>query len=327
MLNANQGPTLTITAVAGINLLNKEMIGKQDPYAQFSLDPSNPKSFQKTFTHKDAGKNATWNQTFVLPLHGEADLFVEVFDEDTTTDSVIGFAAIPINQVVYAQGGSFNGSFDIFQLNGKTAGELHLVLAVQGLPNIPQGAGGYGYQQQQPTRGQSYLNETHAKRIKSLRNKSIATDVGIATLGGALAVGAGLMGAKFLDNRHKEEEARKNEALRMEEERERYERERHNFDEEKARFERQQSEHSYESENRRNEERHHEQQGYQGEHHGGKHGGHQGGHGHGREWDPVGTYAAGDRVEYHGRTYVCLQGHSSNPTWMPDAAHSLWQTA
>lgn len=325
MLNANQSPTLSITAVAGINLINKDTIGKQDPYAQFSLDPSNPKAFQKTFTHKDAGRNATWNQSFVLPLHGEPDLFVEVFDEDPTADEVIGFAAIPINQVVYAQGGTFNGAFDIFQLNGKTAGELHLVLAVQGLPNSPQSPGGYGYQQQQqPVRGQSYVNETHAKRIKSLRNKAIATDVGIATLGGALAVGAGLFGANFLNNQHKEEEARKNEALRMEEERSRYERERHDFDEEKARFERQQSSHSYQSEHehRREEEHRHSDQCHHNEHHEKHHG-----HGHGHEWDPVGTYAAGDRVEYHGRTYVCLQGHSSNPTWMPDAAHSLWQTA
>jgi hypothetical protein len=321
MLNANQGPTLSITAVAGINLINKELIGKQDPYAQFSLDPSNPKAFQKTFTHKNAGKNATWNQSFVLPLHGEPDLFVEVFDEDATADEVIGFAAIPINQAVYAPGGTFNGAFEIYQLNGKPAGEVHLVLTVQGLPNSPSSPGpGFGYQQQQPQRGQSYANEVHAKRIKSLRNKAIATDVGIATLGGALAVGAGLLGAKFLDNSHKEEEAHKNEAIAMQEERERYEREKHNFEDERARFERQQSEHSYQSEHRQEEN-------YQREH-GQEHRGHHEKHGHhGREWDPVGTYAAGDRIEYHGRTYVCLQGHTSNPTWMPDAAHSLWQTA
>jgi hypothetical protein len=325
MLNANQGPTLSITAVSGINLLNKDMVGKQDPYAQFSLDPHNPKAFQKTFTHKDAGKNATWNQSFDLPLHGEPDLYVEVFDEDPTADEVIGFAAIPINQVVYAPGGSFNGVFDIYQINGKGAGEVRLVLTVQGLPNAPSSPGsGFGYQQQQqqPTRGQSYINENHAKRIKTLRNKAIATDVGIATLGGALAVGAGLLGSRFLDNHHKEEENRKHEAASMHEERERYEREKHNFDEERARFERQQSEHSNQQGHQHGENCHHDHD------RGHEHHGHQERHGHhGRDWDPVGTYAAGDRVEYHGRTYVCLQGHSSNPTWMPDAAHSLWQTA
>ncbi|KAI7886205.1 hypothetical protein K492DRAFT_178350 [Lichtheimia hyalospora FSU 10163] len=50
-----------------------------------------------------------------------------------------------------------------------------------------------------------------------------------------------------------------------------------------------------------------------------------GGYGDVAEWDPIGTYAPGDRVEYHGHTYICLQGHTSNPTWMPGAAHSLWQ--
>ncbi|KAJ2956079.1 hypothetical protein NQZ79_g8012 [Umbelopsis isabellina] len=322
MLNANQGPTLTINAVAGRNLLDKDIVGKQDPYAQFSLDPTNPKAFQKTFTHKDAGKNANWNQSFVFPLHGESDLFVEVFDEDPTADEVIGFAAIPINQIVYAQGGSFYGAFEIYQINGKPAGEILLQLNVQGLPNTPQGQGGYGYQQQQPQRGQSYVNEVHAKRVKSLRNKGIATDVGIATLGGALAIGAGLLGQRLYDDHRKQEEHRRNESESMQHDRERYERERHQFDEEKARYER---EHSHQNDYRREEEHHRHNEGHHGGQHGGQHG--HGQHGNCRDWDPVGTYAAGDRVEYHGRTYVCLQGHSSNPTWMPDVAHSLWQTA
>ncbi|KAF9918642.1 hypothetical protein FBU30_011333 [Linnemannia zychae] len=44
-----------------------------------------------------------------------------------------------------------------------------------------------------------------------------------------------------------------------------------------------------------------------------------------REWDSVGTYSAGDKVEFHGREYICLQAHTSNPTWEPTAAHSLWR--
>ena len=115
-----------------------------------------------------------------------------------TVDEVIGFAAIPIDQVVNAQGGSLYGTFDIFEINGKIAGELYLQLAVQGLPNSPQ-AQVSDYQQDQPVRGLSYANDVHVQRIKSLRNKVLATDVGMS----ALAVGAGLLGAKMLHDHHK----------------------------------------------------------------------------------------------------------------------------
>lgn len=35
-------------------------------------------------------------------------------------------------------------------------------------------------------------------------------------------------------------------------------------------------------------------------------------------------YTAGERVDYNGTLYVCLQGHTSQPGWTPTAAPSLW---
>lgn len=39
--------------------------------------------------------------------------------------------------------------------------------------------------------------------------------------------------------------------------------------------------------------------------------------------DGVG-YIAGDRVQYNGKLYKCLQGHTSQADWSPEAAPSLW---
>lgn len=41
-------------------------------------------------------------------------------------------------------------------------------------------------------------------------------------------------------------------------------------------------------------------------------------------WDPAGTYAPGDRVSFAGILYKCLQEHTAQPDWTPDAAPSLW---
>lgn len=43
------------------------------------------------------------------------------------------------------------------------------------------------------------------------------------------------------------------------------------------------------------------------------------------DWDENGLgYVAGDRVQYNGKLYRCLQGHTSQADWTPEAAPSLW---
>lgn len=44
-------------------------------------------------------------------------------------------------------------------------------------------------------------------------------------------------------------------------------------------------------------------------------------------WSEGTTYAAGDRVTYAGRAYVCLQGHLAQPGWEPPATPALWRAA
>lgn len=41
-------------------------------------------------------------------------------------------------------------------------------------------------------------------------------------------------------------------------------------------------------------------------------------------WDPTAVYAADTRVQYQGVLYKCLQDHTAQADWTPDAAPSLW---
>lgn len=42
------------------------------------------------------------------------------------------------------------------------------------------------------------------------------------------------------------------------------------------------------------------------------------------EWAAGVTYIAGVRVRYDGKLYRCVQGHTSQEDWTPDATPALW---
>lgn len=41
-------------------------------------------------------------------------------------------------------------------------------------------------------------------------------------------------------------------------------------------------------------------------------------------WTAEGTYTAGDRVQYGGRLYRCVQAHTAQTGWEPENAAALW---
>ena len=41
-------------------------------------------------------------------------------------------------------------------------------------------------------------------------------------------------------------------------------------------------------------------------------------------WKVNHEYAVGDRVQYEGKLYKCLQAHTSQADWVPTTAYSLW---
>ncbi|KAG1471293.1 hypothetical protein G6F56_002208 [Rhizopus delemar] len=396
--STHSSTTLYINAVSASQLVASQHFGKQDPYLQFSLS-LDKESFQKTFVHKDGGENAVWNQSFTIDLNGQPNLFVEILNQEKTVDEVIGFAAIPINQVVHSQGAYMNGLFDVYDIKGERAGALNLQLAAQGFPNSQK-----PNFSSETVRGQSFVHEEHKERMNASKNKKTGVAVGAALLGGALAVGAGFLGKKAYDDHKEKEEAEQKEQEEKErhqkEEEEKqaaFESERQRLEAEKAEFENQKrSDESHkekkecepkkkecepkkkecepkkkeckpkkkeckpkkkncdddsgsssgsdsgsdsDSDNEKkkkkkdckpkkkscdsDDEKKHKKKSCDSDDdkkHKKKDCGSDG-----KNWNPVGTYAAGDKVKYHGKTYVCLQGHTSNPTWTPDAAHSLWQ--
>ena len=42
------------------------------------------------------------------------------------------------------------------------------------------------------------------------------------------------------------------------------------------------------------------------------------------KWDSAGEYMVGDRVQFNGELYKCLQAHTAQETWAPIDASSLW---
>ncbi|KAG0042978.1 hypothetical protein BGZ83_011957 [Gryganskiella cystojenkinii] len=318
----NQAPSLAIIAHNATNLDNVELMGKQDPYFQFSLDVTNPKTFQKTFVHKDAGKNPVWNQSFNVPLNGEPELFVEIMDEETTADAVIGFAAIPLNQVTRAPGGTLFGIFDLFTTKLKQVGQVTLTLTVHNVPGTNSGYGGQAAQGAAPIRGESRVSEIHQKRIKSIKNKETASEVGIAALGGLLAVGAGLLANKVVNDKKHEEQVRKEREAEEEAKRVQFENDKKQLEEQRSNFERTHSEEQAKFKREQEEFRKQQERSSQSsheEHHGGHHQKHHG------SWNATGTYVVGEKVTYQGREFICLMAHTSNPTWEPTKANSLWR--
>lgn len=165
--------------------------------------------------------------------------------------------------------------------------------------------------------------------MKSSEKKATGVTIAGGLFGGALVIGAGLLAKKLCDDKQEEEEAQRvqeEEAQRIQEEEDTARRE--ELEQERAQFESEKAERDAEDCER--ESHHHEHDGEECD----------GDHSYERrnssssndeddesaeKWNPVGTYAAGDRVKYHGQVYVCLQDHTTNPTWQPSVAHSLWQ--
>ncbi|KAI8342787.1 hypothetical protein BC941DRAFT_413840 [Chlamydoabsidia padenii] len=361
----SESQSLVVNAVGANFLKDGQKLGTQDPFLRFGLNLEDKKSFQKTYTSKNGGKTPSWNQSFTLSLLGEQNLYIEVLDEETTSAALIGFAAIPINQVVHAQGASINGLFEVYDVNSNVVGEVNLILIAKGFENSSN-----EQPQANPIRGTSFVHEEHLKQCKSVRNKEHAAEAGVAVLGGALAIGAGLLGKKLYDDHKKEEEEKKEHEEEEERRRQEFSQREEELKRREEEFGRRESQEKEEEEKRRackeQEEKHrgddcHEKKkshcddkkkkGHCEEKSEHKKKDKKKGHckkndsdssdssdsdsddekKHRKkkcadEWDPVGSYSAGDRVEYKGHTYVCLQGHTSNPTWEPTVAHSLWRT-
>lgn len=251
-------------------------------------------------------------------------------DEETTADAVIGFAAIPMAQVYNAPGATFFGTFDLYTVGLKQVGQVTLTLTAH---NIPGSNPGYGVQGASPIRGESRVNELHQKRIKSMKSKEIASEVGVAALGGLFAVGAGLLANKLVQDGNKKEQARKEQEAEAQAEREKFEADKKALEEQRSTYEKTHSEEQAKLQReqdtlriQREQEALRIQQKFNSSSSREEHKEHHHHHSsHRSSWEATGTYTMGEKVTYQGREFICLQGHTSNPTWEPTQAHSLWR--
>jgi hypothetical protein len=187
--------TLKVTIHQAEHLEDVERLGKNDPYARVSLTVEG-KYPAKTQTVKNAGKEVAWNKTVEVADYNPQEhdtLYLEILDEETGFDEPIAFTAIPLHQVLSAQGHAIRGRFGLHTVGGKSKGEV-LVSIVVISPGQTEGA-----HPQTEIRGEVRLDSAQQKRINSLSRKEKAGDLGTA----ALLIGA-VVGAKAIHDGQKD---------------------------------------------------------------------------------------------------------------------------
>jgi len=95
-LKSAKPPTVpVVVAVHDAYNMPSSLLDKTDPYVRVQIGSQT----EKTSTKSDAGKQAAWNEHLqfeVDPTEGLTSATVEVYDEDTVSDDLIGRAAIPL---------------------------------------------------------------------------------------------------------------------------------------------------------------------------------------------------------------------------------------
>ncbi|CAO3639100.1 unnamed protein product [Cunninghamella echinulata] len=170
--------SLIVTAVGADLFKDVDKLGTQDPFLQATLNLEDENCFKKTRSHEDGGKTPQWDQYFSFDYNGEPYLYIEVLDKEADFDKVIGFSAIPLNQI--RSQGAVNGLFKIYNNKQEETGNVHLVVQFDGARSSE------GIQVVN-----TVIDDAHAERTKKIQNKELAGDVakGVAVLGGLAALG------------------------------------------------------------------------------------------------------------------------------------------
>ncbi|KAF9409522.1 hypothetical protein BGZ94_001928 [Podila epigama] len=166
-----------------------EHLGKNDPYVQFTLDFKEKDSFQRTSVKKNAGRNAEWNENLSIDAYDPERhhyLYVEILESDVGIDPPIGFAAIPLAQVLETPQRAFKGNFQLYTPKGKEKGTVSLTLAV-----VPAGQPA-PHLSLQEIRGRTEIVSEHQRRVQTLKSNEKVNDVGLAAgiIGGLFAAKA-----------------------------------------------------------------------------------------------------------------------------------------
>jgi len=122
--------TLTINVVSAIVQRNTEIIGRMDLFVVAKLTAAGRTSESKTRIVKgNKGELVAWGErlTFNIPRNALADarLYLEVKDEDVTTDDLVGVAYVNLQNCLVFNGG--RNAYEVrLHYNNEDAGILNL---------------------------------------------------------------------------------------------------------------------------------------------------------------------------------------------------------
>ena len=77
---------MNVKVLRGVKLRNTQTFGKQDPYCRLKLGGRT----RKTRVCENGHKDPVWNQTLGFVGAGVGDVTVEVWNENSLSDSIIG---------------------------------------------------------------------------------------------------------------------------------------------------------------------------------------------------------------------------------------------
>ncbi|KAL4468582.1 hypothetical protein ABPG74_005085 [Tetrahymena malaccensis] len=125
-LQQNQGK-VTLKNMRGYLTRDTEMFGKMDPYCILKYNGIQ----LKTSVHKSGGKEPVWKDNiFELPqftYQKDRQLYLEVFDEDTSKDDLIGKGQIDLSHFIQKKGKYLGQKVNI-AFEGKQAGQINFDL-------------------------------------------------------------------------------------------------------------------------------------------------------------------------------------------------------
>jgi hypothetical protein len=122
---------LTVTTIEGRNLLEKDGLGQQDPYCEYTTMGSIVNHKRKTKVDTDGGTEPIWNEVLKFAVMDHHEMTLEVYDHDRfSSNDLIGGASFSLLEVFKL------GTIDTWvQLKNRnswgsveTCGEIHIIL-------------------------------------------------------------------------------------------------------------------------------------------------------------------------------------------------------
>lgn len=124
--------SLTLKIPAAKLIKDHDLIGKMDPYCIVTVGDQQ----FKTQIAKSAGLDPKWEDVFNIPLNGQPEVKIQVFDDELFGKELIGQTSIPTQALIGQPQGNI---YNLVEKDGKTpAGQIQVLAQFQGVNQNPQ---------------------------------------------------------------------------------------------------------------------------------------------------------------------------------------------